>query len=738
MIDRLTDNDISNSVAEINGFSDGESRFVRINSVLLHICSILGSPANKISLSVMDKCLSNPSGRGKEPSWETISDFTVENFKTGRWSPHLSILDIAYMSFSMDEMCDCNGIVLDWIESKVSSVIRNLEKGRMFFPFKMKVGRVSVWIETYNRYLLTNGYLWKQTSEGQKRGSKSFVSKNYVYQLPIVPQHLVSLTTPHSVFNAIYRMRNKLHGQLKHLAGWGTLEDVDEHIKVAYCSDFLKSLIDQTDDSVKKHFISYEASGLEPIVYIKMIHNIAKSLSPFQGVEITKETVVGLRLPARYLLNIKEIIRRNNSAHLQSFIRPKNALEAPLDYIDKGALGAPIMGVSGALGAPTVGGQGALGAQIRGSKNTSNSLNTNELDNNSDLPSITPIIKNTNCIEDKENKSMNEPSNIRTDVKTLSLNDMSYNDDMNEELQDKSMNEEQLSEFAFSNPAFVPVDGLDAKLIIERYHPKVVKELTEEDRRKKVEQKLMAKIKIRPTTEHKTILNDSRMFMTDYKRIFQEHSPAAKFSPTKDYRIDNLSHIKIVLDKLYQCGTLDIDVLHSWMHHTAEAFKRRVGYITVSLMEKTWDSFSRQMISTEVVNNKKQTKIAVKEAIKRDTIGESMSSYFEAGLTPMAAYKACRYWGVVLTAQYLASKGSSEDAVSTIEAALSGQYHGDLADIFASTVKYEVGTSGMILSDWRVRLASFVAKAGKLEALRIQGSEKEWCDKFISGFSRRP
>ena len=731
----MTDS-LYNTLAEINGFSDGECRFVRQNPLLQHICALLPTPANRISLALMDKCLSNPTGRGKEPSWESVSDMSVDKFNTGRWSPPLSVLDIAGWSFSMDEMYDSNGIVLDWMDSRVSLVVKSLEKGKMFFPFKIKVGRVVVWIETYNRYFITIGYLWKQTVNGRKKGHKDFVSKDYVHQLPIVPQHIVSLTTPHSLFNAVYRMRNKLHGQLKHCAGWNTMDEVEENIKVAYCSSFLQSLIDQTDPSVKKLFLPYESSGLEPVEYIKMIHNTAKVLPPFQGIEITPEVIFGLRVPARTILDSKEIFRSHNSANLKK-IASEGGLGTPLENKVEGGLGTPLTGVEGGLGTPLTRVKGGLGTPSKRLKIVLNSLKINEIGRTEEIPHRTPLNYNTYKEEQIGEIVMNETSEIETVVESISAHETDYNESMSDSLTDKSMTEEQLSAAAFSNPSFVPVNGTDVKRIMLKYHPKEIKVETEEDRRKKVEHKLMAKSKVKTESSKKTILNDAQMFMSAYKRIFQEHNPTAKISPMKEYQIQNLSCIKSILDKLHQCGTLDIDVLHSWMHHTAEFFKKRTGYITVSLMLKTWDSFSRQMISSEVVANKKQAKAAIKEAIKRDTIGESMNSYFASGITPAAAFKSCCYWGVVLTAAYLSSHSNSDEAIGTIEAALTGQHHRDLSGIFTSTIKFEIGTPGMILSDWRVRLASFVAKAGKIEIVRQQGSEKEWCDKFITGLSRR-
>ena len=75
----MTDS-LYNTLAEINEFSDGEGRFVRHNPLLQHICGLLPTPANRISLALMDKCLSNPTGRGKEPSWESVSDMSVDKF----------------------------------------------------------------------------------------------------------------------------------------------------------------------------------------------------------------------------------------------------------------------------------------------------------------------------------------------------------------------------------------------------------------------------------------------------------------------------------------------------------------------------------------------------------------------------------------------------------------------------------------------------------------------------------
>ncbi len=128
---------------------------------------------------------------------------------------------------------------------------------------------------------------------------------------------------------------------------------------------------------------------------------------------------------------------------------------------------------------------------------------------------------------------------------------------------------------------------------------------------------------------------------------------------------------------------------------------------------------------------------ALKEAMKRDTIGESMKNYFSVGFNPKVIFDVCRNWGVVLTAQYLASKMSKEEAVGLIEASLTGQTSIDLADAFSATVKFEAETAGMLLSDWRVNLAANVDKAGKLPAYPVKGHEKEWCEQFVAGLAAR-
>jgi hypothetical protein len=120
---------------------------------------------------------------------------------------------------------------------------------------------------------------------------------------------------------------------------------------------------------------------------------------------------------------------------------------------------------------------------------------------------------------------------------------------------------------------------------------------------------------------------------------------------------------------------------------------------------------------------------------KSDFIGDSLRKRFSTGVTPSSTYRACQYWGVVITAQFLAGTLDDEAAVGSIEAALAGCTANDLCTVFSMTLKNEPYTEGMILSDWRSRLSGFVAKVSKLKDYPRTKENAEMCAAFAAGLA---
>jgi len=741
--------DTSEAIDEVNALSDGNGWFCRLNSVIGDAFMIQGSPDNKVANAVFSRCLANPTKHGVEPSWDTIAgELNINDFRTGRWSPPMSVIEIAQMIYTKNEMYDSFGpdpndrIVKKWVDSKVGTSLNSLEKGRAIFRFKIKVGKIVVWIVTYNRYLVSVGYLWPETLTGRRKG-KDYKGKDYIHQLPVVPQHLASLTNPHNLM-VVFRMKNKLYQRLHHLPGWNTMEEVEARILHEYCSNFLQGLIKETIPEVRKHFPAFEIANMTPIDYIKEVNRIARFLPKFAGLNLTIDRIKSLNVPFRITLKIEDICRRHTSVKHNTIIEDVDAVAASLTNDAEDSVTACTVGGENAVAACTVYGEDAVAASLKCVQTAVNPFSDNELAETAQPPYRSMSIKINEGVEPTGETSMEFQHKTGTETipaEVISETDESYNGDMKDSLIDRSLTPEKMDFDAFTNPSFTPEDDLSLRLLRDR-KPKEVKVKTDEDLRREVEQRLQSEGKklakeqsIVPTV--KTILNDTHMFVKTYCRIYKEHNPTVQLSSTKEHQIHNLGAVKSVWDKLLQRGTSDKEVLESWMHFTAEANKKRGGYPTVTQMLKTWAAFDKQMISSAVVANKVVAKAAVKEALKRDTIGDSMKSYFSVGFNPKVTFEVCRNWGVILTAQYLASKMSKNEAVGLVEASLIGQTHLDLADAFSATVKFEAETTGMLLSDWRVKLSDWVTKAGKLLVYPVKGHEKEWCERFVAGLSRR-
>lgn len=121
---------------------------------------------------------------------------------------------------------------------------------------------------------------------------------------------------------------------------------------------------------------------------------------------------------------------------------------------------------------------------------------------------------------------------------------------------------------------------------------------------------------------------------------------------------------------------------------------------------------------------------------KADALANSLAEMFADGITKDATFMACQFWGIVLTAHYLASKHGEAVASKAIVEGISNRYASKLNDVFSATAKFDKYTAGLTLSDWRKRFASAVAKVGKLTEYPMSERDTIKVVEFVSRHGR--
>lgn len=715
---------VEKMVKNLDECSDGEENFFRVNRAMDYYLSVVTPPSlATVARFLFTECLVQVPSRGLEPAHADIA-MTLE---CGRWSHVTGVDRMASFAYATD---DVNVDLFKHNRVRINTLIRL----GMFYRFTVNVENENFSIYTYNRHVELNGVFWPQY----------WRDKDKNFSPPVVPMILAVLSKSSSYKNAIARMYSCLGSQFENKVGWRTEAQAQAIIKDCFCRNFLNGLISRMIPSVRAHFKTFEESGLSHDKFVRYVHETALTLPASEGVELTAEFILSLRLPkfkTDELLAIANRAPRKPSVYKSNTLaegndvkmEPEGARFAPNDGCDDGARIAPTVGGESARIIPTVGGESARFAPILDAETGVKAMNDNELQHEDTAPCRGVLERGDKkeIINNKENETMSETENGETDDKSEVLTETSscqsetYNRGVNENTQeDKSLPQEKIDALAFSSTDFNPNIGSP-----RREKPKAKKSEAQQEMEEYA--KMGGNFKRQQASEvakakSKNPLDSAHGFVAAFKSIVSGVIPGAKFS-AGPFEAKEYIEAQALLDILKLKGSFDETVLRGWMQHTANLNLKNRGYFSVSMMRKTWDSWAPHVPSPDFIARKNAPKKAP-QAPKKNVIVESLGQIFASGITPATTFRACQGWGVSITARYLESTGKQAEAL--IRACLSDKPLVEIKSIFSVTVRFE--GAGMEASTWRIQFADMLGKVGRLDEFKVSDFDKAKVGDFIS------
>lgn len=712
--------DFEDILSHMQSDTDGRAEFVRLNRALAsQIACIYPMSLSCTAFILIVKCLANVPRFAGEGSDEQ-----------GRWSYPFSTEDLI-----CDNMSDQR---LVGKESNTNKAIRTLLRLKMFYRFTVDGGTGSATVYTYNRYPFLNGVFWPQHTGSSDYGNSDFSP-------PTVPRSIAVLTCENSYMNAVARLTKVLHNKLRDKPNWKTLQQTRDNIKTAFCSKFIKELIDGACPSVKAKFVCFKDSRMSPDEYVRYVRQTALELPQYEGVDITKDFIESLNLPSNYM---KEVVRKyfRDSAqedvvkdHFEEEIHIGNDVE---EVTITSAVGnSPEVTITSEGGGPRGNHylyEGGLEVTITSdfeAKNGDKYMTSNDLQADDSVHQRV-LKKDKRLREERENLPLNGIEKKETDHRDENGSsdghavEVQYNADMNKR-KDMSLNQEEIDKYSFAMPDLVPV-GLRSRSLIA----KPQKKRAPNDERKVMDQ--MAKdgeriIKRAERTVSSSILNSADKFIAEFRKIVKEVIPSAKPPASTEQDINDRRLYQVIVDKLRERGALDEDVLREWMRHTARSNSKNRGFIGVSSMLSSLSSFEKHIPTAETVERIRKIRHA--PVVKRkNVVASSMDRTFKEGFVEGKIAVSCQLWGIPMTAQYIASKTSPEEATRLVASTLRGCTIPVARGAMSITSKFGDLLEGMVLSDWRTVLSDLVSKVGRIESFEMTDTDRSNVEDFVTQF----
>lgn len=718
--------------------TDGQNNFARLNLSMADIISCIRPyTLSVLTYTLFVKCLA------KVPKYVDLpnnneNDPIIGEADRGRWSFIISASDII------------NETMYKGDESNVNKSIKILMSRHMFFKFEVPVGKNYVYICTYNRYPALIGLFWPEHEKNPN-------SNNFK---PIVtPKIIASLASDKSYKNALSRLCKPLHNKMRTCDGWNTVIEVENRVKEAFCTSFLGGLIDGTCPAVKSHFKGFHESGLDFDKYVAYVWKTAKSLNPYQGIEINEKFLSNLRLPKSIMDKIsKEISYKKKlpetSATEKKMIKKlenKDVLTQVESTSDNQKI-TQVEFTSDSYSTQVEFTSDNYSTQVESTSDNSilegdKSLNDNDLQENKDsyqriihtrknnikkkeeIDTINfSLFHESNKIENDSSVGISEDNNLEPTEKTL------YNVDMNKnEQQDMALSAEKCDQLAFSDLSLIP--HANRAKILKRQSEKIIDpEIEERNVMKKLASGHISDQKKLDKRENATILNNAEKFVTVFRRIVKETLPNVFYatSSSEQTKLDCYAS-QAALDKLRERGAFDEEVLLAWMNFTVNACKKRKNFKGVSEMLHSLPLFEKHIPSPESIA-KRQSHKPIVAPQKKNVIETSMINLFPDSFPPNRIILSCQFWGMPMTAQYIASKTNEDESKKLIIEALKKSSVSDLKGIMGMSAKYDSETSTMVFSDWKTVMAKVLLKLGKPDSFQMSDIDlanvKEFAEKF--------
>jgi hypothetical protein len=705
--------------------TDGQNNFARINLTMSDtIACIRPYALSVLSYTLFVKCLAKVP-RYIELTNNDIGSCVDGEVDKGRWSFILTSSDlIEETTFNGDE-------------HNINKNIRTLLKSHMFFRFEVPVGKTCACIYTYNRYPILTGLFWKQN--------------DLDCSPPVTPKIISVLSSMKSYKNALSRLCKPLHNKMRSSEGWETLLQVENRVKEAFCCSFLKELIAGSSNAVKSHFKTFEESKMDYDEYVMYVWKTAKELPPYEGINITTDFLLGLRLPQKYISKLQKVFLSESKKSRNSASSKKNneikilssgVNSTPQDKKkgnSSGVNSTPQKELQGVNSTPQYRFTGVNSTPQNRGVNGVKIMNTNKLrENDNNDQRIIHNIKEDNIKKRDHNLShsvdFESTSNTLNNeiLDEIKANKKPYNQDMNTKQIDMALTQEQCSELANTIPEFIVRPKLKKV--------PVIKKVLDDNELEKQEIAKIASIGKRLQKQEKkpeaTIINNAAKFLKAFRKIIKENVEGAtfNFSPESSPQIDlnDKRMAQMVVDKLRAKEALDEEVLLEWMRFTATINAKRKGYISVSAMLNAFQAFEKYIPAPDTLSKRiehKKTPVVKRKSV----IDNSMTNLFKDGFVPKRIIMSCQLWGIPITAQYIVSK-TDQVSEKMILDLLKKCTIPEIKGAMSISLKYKSLTERIVLSDWKDKLSDVMAKVGKLDHFEMTDVDRENVIEFVSMF----
>ena len=718
--------------------TDGQNNFARMNlSMSDAIASIRPHALAVLSYTLFVKCLAKVPKYADLPSNNDNSP-TTGDADRGRWSFIISASDI------LDETTYSGD------ESNINKNIKILISRHMFFKFMVPIGKSYVYICTYNRYPLLTGLFWPEHEKNWKSNFSPVVT----------PKVIASLASDKSYKNALSRLCRPLHNKMRAHEGWETMIEVENRVKEAFCASFLENLIAGACPAVKSHFKSFHESGLDHDAYVSYVWKTSKSLNPYQGIEINEKFLSNLRLPRKYMNKIQEEI--SNEKKLIKSSEPKQ--KRTNKVVNKKQL-TQVQNTSDNKELTQV--QNTSDNGLTQVQNTSDNGLT-QVQNTSDneiLGGVKPLIDNDlqektashqriihikkNNNKDKEeihtskNHHLNSITNDNNDEISVDVDiahngetdESSYNANMNKnQQQDMSLSVSDCDKYAFADPSLLPHSNR-AKVAQRKVEKIISPDDIERNVMKQIAKQHESAKRLASKRESATILNNAEKFVSVFRKLVKDTIPNAFYATSSSAQTRNDCYMsQMALDKLRERGAFDEEVLLAWMRFTVNACSKRKTFKGVAEMLRALPSFEKNIPAPETLTKCKSQKKYTSKT--KNVIEKSMNNLFPDSFQPSRITLSCQFWGIPITAQYMASKTDEKSAKRNLVEALRKSTMSDVKGALSMSAKYESETSDMVFANWRTVLSKALSKIGKLDEFSMSETDlanvKEFSEKFTT------
>jgi hypothetical protein len=716
-------------ISILNGITDSDSRFPKVNLAMSLCHDMLDEKYGKIVRNITRRCMSSqPQRRASQGQEEAIKK--AHYLKFGRFAPCFSIKEL------LEDM-GCEETINN--EAHTMSYLKTICQQMVLHRFIVRDGRISAIVYTYNRHPIQYGFLKPEWKEGG------------CYIPLVLPCSLRGLADPLAQKHAAYLTARQLMKTVVRNNDWRNLDVGVSRTKRLYCDEFIWSLICGLHSDVKKGIPRFRDFDGDTDTYLEMVCTEMDKFDPWYGMNVNAEVIKNLKLPLvikrKLLLELDDNFSDEEKTKFLKFFYCERILSGTVavpEFVEynenSGTPAVPEMAISGTPAVPEKN-SGTPAVPETDSKTGDKYMEINKLQKNEK----TPLRVNLRSIQELVKKDPQKMGEVQMSQETIMGQDVAVmdSDDNLENEQDLPYNDVML--YDTQEDRSLRPNDIDAKAFKER-------DFNVSDKKRKIskvksEEKfvgestlrsLAGKNKRRLAKSHQptsTIMNTPKLFISTYHKIVTDEIGMANFPDVNAIGIESQA-VHAMWDIMRNENSFDEIVLIGWMHYAARQFKGLRRPITVSMMKKEWDGYKRFRPTIHTG----KTVIVKQFATGRDSIGISMDMIFSSCPYQDAVWKACKSWGVVLVANWIAFKNGNykQDIKVCLESHIATESgKADIRDILSATQRWEHTTKlhNMAMSDWRMVLTEIISKVGIYHEFDPRESDSESVATFIKNIT---